>query len=82
MESTLVSVPFISTYANVCAVMAPSLFHVICIEPLALPQFQLSSSLNATVEYLTPYYLICSCATIAGVQLAYGLMDTVSNAAV
>ncbi len=46
---------------------------------LLLLQLQLSSSLNATVELMTPYYLICSCSTIAGLQLAYGLMDTVSR---
>lgn len=39
-----------------------------------------SSSLAATVEHKTPHYLLCSCTTLSGTHLAYGLMDTVSAA--
>lgn len=37
------------------------------------------SPLVGVVEHKTPYYLVLSCATLAGHKLAYGLMDTVSQ---
>lgn len=42
-------------------------------------QFQLSSSLTATVELVTPHYLLCACSTLTGARLAYGVIDTVNN---
>ena len=42
-------------------------------------QLQPGVPLNAKVELVTPYYTLCTCSTIMGPQLAYGLMDTVSE---
>lgn len=38
--------------------------------------FQLSSSLTATVELVTPHYLLCACSTLTGARLACGVIDT------
>ena len=54
------------------------LFHLFSLFSIQLPLP--SSSLAATVEHTTPHYLLCSCTTLSGTHLAYGLMDTVSAA--
>eukprot|EP00731_Ephydatia_muelleri_P020460 Em0013g187a len=36
---------------------------------------ELGSTVMATVEYKTPYYVLCSCSTIAGVYPAFGIFD-------
>ena len=48
--------------------------------PITCPlQMELGSTVVATVEYKTAYYVLCSCSTIAGVYPAFGIFDAVSG---
>ena len=60
--------------------MACMACHVTATSFLCAPlQMELGSTVLVTVEYKTPYYILCSCSTIAGVYPAFGIFDAVSD---